>query len=184
MENSISLDKTRFITKSGRHFDYVNVEANIFDITDIAHALSNLCRFGGHSRKFYSVAQHSVIVSYLVPEQYQLEALMHDSAEAFMIDLPTPLKLLLPDYKAIEERVEREVMKRFNLPYPHHPCIKAADDIALVSEKRDLMPTPRGDDVSPTMVGNIKPMKTIIVPLNPKKARNLFLARYSELIAA
>ena len=84
-------------TQSGKHFDFNNLSAADICIEDISCALSNLCRFTGHVQDFYSVAQHSVHVSYLVPPEFALEALLHDAAEAYCNDISAPRKRLLPD---------------------------------------------------------------------------------------
>jgi 5'-deoxynucleotidase YfbR-like HD superfamily hydrolase len=81
-------------TLSGKRFDYINSTADDVDIEDIANALSNICRFAGHVPEFYSVAQHSVLCSQIVPPEFAFEALMHDAAEAYCQDIPQPLKLL------------------------------------------------------------------------------------------
>lgn len=90
---------------SGEYFDLAEPEACAFQVSDIAHALGNICRFTGHTQRFYSVAEHSVICSHMVPPEDAMAALMHDAAEAFIGDVSSPLKSLLPDYKAVEQRV-------------------------------------------------------------------------------
>lgn len=89
-------------------------------LEDIAHALSNICRFGGHTKRFYSVAQHSCLVSYLAPAQLRFAALMHDAAEAYLGDVIKPLKHILnsidgPCYRVLEERFEHAIAKRFGI---------------------------------------------------------------------
>lgn len=163
---------------SGTSFDFLYPERSTFDIKDIAHALSNLCRFTGHVKEFYSVAQHSVLVSYQVPKEFALHALMHDAAEAFTGDVSSPLKALLPDFNAIEKLVEFEVFSRFGLPTTIPVEIKRADNILLVTEQRDLMHPgtqlvnrPRG----------VLQLKDTISTWLPSEARRHFLLRFREV---
>ncbi|TKI02302.1 HD family hydrolase, partial [Martelella alba] len=129
---------TWITTFSGRHFDYADPDINSICITDIIHALSNECRYAGHCPQFYSVAQHSVLTSMIVPPAFALEALLHDAAEAYCKDIPAPLKQLLPDYHAVESRVDAAIRRRFGLPEAMSPEVKRADLIMLATERRDL----------------------------------------------
>jgi hypothetical protein len=178
---TVTHGRSDIFTISGTYFDYLDPEHSEFTIHTIAHHLSNLCRFAGATIEFYSVAQHCVLVSHLVPTPHALAGLLHDATEAFMVDIPRPLKLLLPDYKTIEARVERAVLARFGLPYPMATEVHYADRVALFIEQRDLM-APHDhrtwqwiDDLTDD------PGYPVIEPAPPKVARELFLARYAEL---
>lgn len=168
------------LTVSGKYFGFRDTAGNQVDIHDIAHALSHLCRFNGHVRFFYSVAQHSVSVSKVVPAEYALAGLLHDAAEAYIGDVATPLKQLLAEYKVIEQQVEAQIADRFDIPFPFPPAVKHADNILLATEVRDLMPAHEDRWPVETMP-DVKPLPAEIVPLRPRDARQLFLMRYQEL---
>ena len=171
------------LTSAGTYFHFLDPERSAIDIETIAHALAHICRFTGHTNTFYSVAQHSVLVSRLVPPEHALAGLLHDAAEAYLGDVSAPLKQLLPDYKAIESRVEAEVLRRFGLPAKLPPEVKEADRLALAIEQRALMPV--HDNVwDCELHPDYDRIKTLIeiVPAQPVVARKLFMGRFRELL--
>lgn len=173
MSNSIAI-------YSGKIFNIERPETSEFTIIDIAHALSQLCRFTGHCNRFYSVAQHSVYVSRLCPPHLKLYGLLHDSAEAFIGDVATPLKRMLPDYKAIEYNVEKAVLERFGLPVEMPPEVKLADTRMLATERLELINSPVDEEKWAFLKGVLlAPFP--IVPMNPAEANLFFLEEYSKL---
>ena len=110
------------------------------ELSNIAHALSMLCRYGGHCNIFYSVAQHCCYCFDMAGTNEQaFEALMHDASEAYLIDMPRPIKMLLPDYRAMEKRLEEVIAKKYNLPFPISPEVKVIDNRMLATEKLQIM---------------------------------------------
>ena len=110
-----------------------------------------------------------------------MAALLHDGSEGYAPDLQTPLKALLPEFKAIEERVQAAIFKRFGLPYPMDVSIKEADLKALATERRDL--TPWGEDYWP-LLGDVKPLPFKIAAMSPQEAYSAFMDRFFELADA
>src|SRR3954462_5017501 len=125
--------------RSGAWFDFCAPASSDFTIEDIAHGLSNICRYSGQCKSFYSVAEHSILVSETAVG-FEFEALLHDAAEAFLGDITRPLKQMLPDFKRIEAAVQDAVLKRFGLAHPLPPQIKEADLRVLAAEQRQIMP--------------------------------------------
>lgn len=173
-----------FQTFTGRTFYVLDPRAEDVDLGDIAHALSRICRFGGHCRDFYSVAQHSVIVSKLVRPHLALAGLLHDAEEAYTGDVIRPLKYGLrastTAFDDIAEAITRAIAQRFGLPEAvlDDAEIKHADNIALSTERRDLLvPTGRKwktDELFP-------PDAERIVALDRNQAELAFLARFKVL---
>lgn len=172
---------------SGGFFDYLAPESSLITIDDIAAGLSNESRYNGQTGRdhaghgriglFYSVAQHSTLVSLIVPPKYALHGLLHDCAECVMKDVPKPLKRLLPDYQRLEKIVECAILAKFGITLPLHPSVKLADLILLATEKRDLTPLDEDDGEC----SGVTPLAEVIVPMPPAEAKAAFLARYYEL---
>lgn len=162
---------------SGAYFDFLAPEQSAFTIDDIAHALSMICRFAGHCGRFYSVAQHSVHCCDLAPPEHAYAALMHDAPEAFVGDVAKPLKVMLPDYKIIEDRVEAAVFERFGVPSPLPSCVKEIDIVMLATEQVQLMAN--RDDWNYTR--GRKPADIIIPEWSQSRAKWEFLSRVSRL---
>ncbi len=133
------INRPTILLQSGAYFDFTTPEQCDFTIQDIAHGLAMTCRFAGQCRRFYSVAQHSVLISELVAPEDALAGLMHDAAEAFVGDMAKPLKVLLPEYKEIEMRIESAIFERFGIAQPLPPSIKEADVRMLATEQRQVM---------------------------------------------
>jgi hypothetical protein len=114
-------------------------------IADIAGALSKLCRFGGHCSKFYSVAEHCVLMAERAPRELQLTALMHDASEAYLVDVPRPIKRYLTNYAEIESNLERMISERFGLQFPLPDEIKSLDNAILADERDQAMALPPQD---------------------------------------
>ncbi|MER5035153.1 hypothetical protein KDV37_18255 [Morganella morganii] len=166
-------------TSTGKHIDFTNITPDQICIEDIARGLSNECRFAGQLESFYSVAQHSVYVSQIVPPEYALEALLHDAAEAYIKDIPSPLKAMLPDYKAVEKRIEAVIREKFGLPPIMTVDVHYADLVMLATEKRDF-------EIDPVnhwpILDSAPPHDDIIIqPLTPPQAYHQFMARFEIL---
>jgi 5'-deoxynucleotidase YfbR-like HD superfamily hydrolase len=123
-------------TFTGKYVDPFNLQPEDIDIMDIAHALSNQCRFAGHTKRFYSVAQHCVQVTWNLEPELKIYGLLHDASEAYLIDLPTPIKQRLPEYDWAERRAMLSVAKAFNIESLlfNHSRVKLADRMALEAE--------------------------------------------------
>lgn len=166
-------------TFTGRQFYPADPRPEDIDPTDIAHALSLLCRYGGHVERFYSVAEHCVLMSYAVPPEDALAALLHDATEAYVVDLPRPLKRLCPDYQAIEATVWIAIARHFGLPSPDLPAsVHEADNRILLTERNRLMTNTRYPWFQD---GRMEPLDVTIVCWAPATAERRYLHRLIEL---
>ena len=127
---------------SGKRFHPLNLQPDEVNIADIAHALANLCRFGGHCEPFYSVAEHSVHLSKIVPPDMALQALVHDAAEAYsgFGDVLPPAKEAAPLIREIEHAITKVVAQRFEIPWPFPAYICQMDKALAKAESDTLMP--------------------------------------------
>lgn len=165
-------------TFTGRAFCPLSPRAEDICIEDIAHALAMKCRFTGHTREFYSVAQHSVTMSFIVPPADRMWALLHDAAEAYLPDVARPIKGDIQGFDYIERKVMYVVCRRFEIPAVVPESVKRADLILLATECRDLMSAPPYRWRS---IDGIEPLGGIIHPLSPDEAEREFIARFANL---
>jgi hypothetical protein len=168
------------LTHTGKRFDLLESDADMIDPRDISHALAHLCRFNGHTRELYSVAQHSCIVAELVPEEHKLAALLHDAAEAYLGDMTRPLKQWISAYQHFEDCIWWRVCERFDIAPELPACIYKADLIALATERRDLMPPDPA--IWDCLVG-IEPMAETIRPWPAAEARLIYHQRLMDQLA-
>ncbi|MCF0070255.1 hypothetical protein LZD49_07215 [Dyadobacter sp. CY261] len=126
-------------TFTGIYMDVFNPQPEMICLEDIAHGLSHQCRFGGHLPKFYSVAQHSVMCANLVSREYAMAALLHDASEAYLLDIPKPIKNLIPQYSAAEDKLMQIIADMFEFQFPLHKAVKSIDRWMLECEWESLM---------------------------------------------
>lgn len=148
MEKQHSVDC--ITTFTGLHINVFEPTPEMICIEDIAHSLSMQCRFGGHVPNFYSVAQHSLNCSYLTEtDSLKLQALMHDASEAYLLDMPSPIKKHLPDYKRIENNLMAVIAKKFNFGWPLDIEVKKVDEL-MFQQERDILIVRRNSYLLPT----------------------------------
>lgn len=172
-------------TASGKMFPLLDPKPTDINIRDIATALSKICRFTGHTEKFYSVAEHSWHCANVLmdqPKEVQLAALLHDASEAYCQDISSPLKALLPEYKEIEDRIAGAIFKKYGLEYPFSALIKFADLTMLNTEAYYLMHS-KGNTWKmwetvkrPAVQHDRRPLG-----LPPEVAKEVFLTKFAEL---
>lgn len=168
------------LTYTGRQFWPIDPRPEELCIEDIAHSLSLQCRFTGHVKQFYSVAEHSWRVSYDVPVQFALWGLLHDASEAYLTDLSRPVKrhsAIGTAYMEVELRLQKVIAEHFGMQWPMPDEVHVSDDVLLMTEKRDLMPChPAKWRETAT------PQIEQIVPFTSDYAEDMFLERFYALV--
>lgn len=164
-------------TFTGKQFYFLNPTHDSIDIKDIAHALAYTCRYTGHSKKFYSVAEHSILVSYLAADP--LAGLLHDGSEAYITDIASPIKPHLGNYKELEDKIMGMLAQKYGFKYPLCEDIKDCDATQLKTEAKYLLKSggiPWAHLYPTRRAHGIKPMC-----LGPEEAEKAFLERYEEV---
>lgn len=167
--------KEGIVTYTGRVIKPLSPSPRDICIEDIAHSLANQCRFTGHVKQFYSVAQHSILVSEITDFDNALWGLLHDASEAYLSDIARPIKrgasILAEEYAQIEERLMFTIARKFGLSWPMPEDVSWADTVLLRTEVKELMPF----EIPGETLDQLGPIHT------PRLAKVLFLERFNEL---
>lgn len=162
------------MTNNGVKFDIFSYNINDINIFDIAKALSNICRYAGHVKNFYSVAQHSVLVSmYASDPRY---GLLHDASEAYMLDIPSPQKKsqMFADYRKLEHKLQASIYERFGLDIKNEPHdLHDADQRVCATEIKQVL--------THSLDFAHDPYAMEIIAMTPREAEVAFLQRFSAL---
>jgi hypothetical protein len=179
------------VTAMGRRFSLLDPKPADVDLLDLAIALAQQCRWSGHTREHYSVGEHSLRVADFVKHALahrgrreavvpELQALLHDAAEAYIVDVPRPIKPLLQGYREIEERVHAAICARFGIPVELPDVVHEGDGVLLITEARDLFDTHPPESTFPAQFHRALPHK-----IHPQKIANvqlLFVERLHKLL--
>jgi 5'-deoxynucleotidase YfbR-like HD superfamily hydrolase len=171
-------------TRSGKRFHILDPRSEEIDINDIATALSRQARFSGHTVDFLSVAQHSVNISYMVGDQFALWGLLHDASEAYLVDVPRPIKPLLTEYGPIEVKVMLAIAKKFNLPPKMPETVKRCDVDLLYLECRAQMPGSQDWQQwqqDPDYWSHLTSDRADMSPWSSQESRSKFMSRFNEI---
>lgn len=175
--------KNYILTITGKAVTFGDVRPDDINIMDIATGLAREGRFANQGRFFYSVAQHSVLMARLAGK-YKFETLMHDASEAYMKDIPAPLKGLIPSYKEIEDQCERAIRKKFGISEERHAQskkhIKSLDKAISIAEAKVLLPACTELDTWIDSIG-VMELDVNIEEWSQEKAFFEFMRAYREL---
>lgn len=171
--------------RSGRYFDFVDPQPDQFTIEDITGGLSKICRFGGQVKKFYSVAEHSVICESVAMVDGQSvdvrrAVLLHDAAESFVGDVVKPLKIMLPEYSIIEDRIEAVIADKYHVDFNTNcTVIKEIDHAVLIAERRCLFDC---DTVKWYGEDSVRRIDLAVRNLSPARAERAMLVAWQEVM--
>lgn len=160
-------------TATGKAFWPLDPRSEEIHIEDIAAALSKLCRYGGHCKRFYSVAEHCVLMACVAPDGFRLSALLHDASEAYLSDVIRPIKRHLSQYTVIEAALESAIATRYGIPYPMPAEVKRLDNAIITDEREQNMVTP-----PVPWQQNDPPLGVTLQFWSPEKAEFEFLAAF------
>lgn len=178
-----STEAKPILTYSGILFYPLAPRVEDVEIVDIAHALSNLCRFGGHCREFYSVAEHSVLIARYVWKKTRcpvlaLQAILHDGSEAYLVDMPRPIKVEIPQYLTIETAIQAVVMDAWDLPHSMPAFVKECDNAILLTERDQNLASDEG------WWPDVEPLPVKLKLWSPSKARRIFIREFNQYWSA
>ena len=171
---------TALTTYLGKQYSLTTPVADDIDPRDIAHSLAHLCRFNGHTKTFYSVAQHSCLVADLVPPEHRLSALLHNAAEAYIGHMIEPLKQCVMFYRDLERLHWARICKRFDIDPQLPESVRNADRIVTATERRDLVKN-AGPACNSTT--HSAPMAQTIQPWRIQKARDIYFQQLMDQLA-
>lgn len=177
----MSEDKAWIQTYSNKRFNILNPQPKEICIEDVAHALSMQCRFTGHTRFHYSVAQHSYYASLIAATAFRFEALMHDASEAYICDMNRPMKQYTKAgaaYREVEKVIEEAIARKFLLPDTMSAEVKRVDNMLLYAEKAQLMAPMEWDT---RWAASTEAADIVIEKWTPEQAESNFLQRFAEL---
>jgi hypothetical protein len=169
-------------TFTGQAFYPLDPRAEDIDPRDIAHALAMTCRYGGHVTRFYSVAEHCVLMSHAVPAEHALWALLHDAGEAYLSDVIRPIKrsAMMAEYRHAEGRLMFVIGERFGLPTMEPPSEVGEADLRILLDERAALlsppPQPWADYLE-----QMEPLGVRIEGRSPVDAERIYLERFNDL---
>jgi uncharacterized protein len=165
------------ITYMGRTVHPFKPQVSEIHRVDIAHALANTCRYSGHCSEFYSVAEHCINVSMIVPEDWAIRGLLHDAAEAYLTDIPRPFKHMIPGYKEVEEGLLKVIFENFGIKYGLPEAIKDADNLMLAIEQYALIPDTKywPHILTKKQYEFYRDTLPITIGMSPKEAKDTYL---------
>jgi hypothetical protein len=167
------------LTYTGKQFWPTDPNPDDICIEDIAHSLANLCRYAGHCEDFYSVAEHSCLIAEKAPPSFRKWALLHDATEAYIVDLPRPVKTTDVIYRMVEEKLQKAVAQHFDLPWPIPEEVIELDNRILLNERAELFTPPH--PVQPALEG-LQPIENVhILTRSPMQARKWFLEMWEAV---